>query len=372
MADYVFKPHMTLSVNSSILGKWYTINRFTDYDIDLDLETDSDSFSFTFVSPDGIYTGLVSRFDPIKISYNGEPILRGTVDSVEYIWDEDNSYIKVTGRDMVSVLIDNDALPATLNNVKPNKYIEDKCKEYGIKYVKKNTANTIKELVISCGESECSIINNILLESDHRLWFSYDTLYSGEWDTGGTYKYIFTRGTKAVNQGIPIKSLRLKEDSRDTKTEVRTYGSQNDNGTNKLMGKATNDALIKRGIKRRLVKRSYKENSSTKYSAGALKDIRDGFRDDIELEIVIYHRDYIFKTNTVCKVIDRLLGIDGTFFIRSVAYSKSLSSGSLVTLTMIPSDSTFNTMWKTGLGVASTDKSKLSEKLSAVLSKLGK
>ena len=46
---------------------WYEVHRFTDYSIDLDLETDSDAFKFTLLNPNGIYTGLFSKFDEVTI-----------------------------------------------------------------------------------------------------------------------------------------------------------------------------------------------------------------------------------------------------------------------------------------------------------------
>lgn len=368
-----FEPYILLSVRSSALNnRWYTINRFTEYNVDIDLETDSDGFDFTFKNQDGIYSGLVSRFDNVKISYNSIPIMYGIVDTVDYTYTADDSYIRVSGRDKMCILIDNDALPATKNNVKPTKYITDKCSDYGIKYNALKSASTIKELVIGCGESECSIMNNILLESEQRMWYIYDTLYSGEWSTNIKYKYIFTCGVSASHQGIPIISIKVREDCKDTNSEVRIYGSQDDDGHNKMVGKAINSMMVAAGIKRRLVKRSYKEDSSTKYSASALRDVRDSFRDNIEVEISVHHKDYVFMPNTVCKIIHKKLGINGTFFIKSVSYNRSESSGSIATLITIPSDSTFDYMWKSGTGVVSTSNSNNAMKLSVLLNKIGR
>ena len=168
-------------------------------------------------------TGIINRFDKVSISINGIGIISGEVDRVIYQYGSDNNTIQVNGRDMAHILIDNDALPSTLYSINPSKYIISKCSEYGIKCNINSNTTTINKLIIGTSESEISIMNNLLINDRHRLWYIYDTLYSGKWSTSDAHSYTFTRG---VNYGTHIKSLSLTEDGTDTKSEIKIYGSR--------------------------------------------------------------------------------------------------------------------------------------------------
>lgn len=344
--DFRYDTNILFRVNSSRLGGWYEVHRFTDYSINLELETDADAFSFTLLNPNGIYTGLFSKFDDITIEIDKKPVMKGSVDYVEYSWDSDNSKITVKGRDLMSSLVDNDAIPSTLKNVKPTTYITNKCNEYGIKANVDSSISNIEQLIIGCGESEISIINNIVMDSRKRVWFEYDTLYAGDWNDKAQPTYLFTRGVKD-RPGIPIKKFTLTEDGTDTKSEIKIYGSTS-NGTQKVVGTATNDYMVNKGIKKRMVKKSYNNDSVSKYSSNALRDIRDSFRDNIEIELEVKtgHGGLILPNRTA-QVIDTVTKVNAVFFIVGVTYSKSLNNGSITKVTMIPSETAFDIIWNT-------------------------
>lgn len=343
--DFKFDTNILFKVNSSRLGGWYEVHRFTDYNIDLDLETDADAFNFTLLNPNGVYTGLFSKFDDITIEIDKKPIMKGKVDCVEYSWDSNGSKIRVDGRDLMAALVDNDAIPGTQNNIKPSTYIANKCNEYGIKSKIDSSIGNVEKLIIGCGESEISIINNIVTNSRKRVWFDYDTVYAGDWNDKAQPTYLFTRGIKD-GTGIPMKSFVLREDGTDTKSEIKIYGSNN-SGAEKVVGTAKNDYMISRGIKKRMTKRSSNNDSVSKYSSNALRDVRDSFRDNVEIEIEVKtgHGGLILPNRTA-QIIDTVTKLNAVFFITSVTYSKSISSGSITKVRMIPGDTAFDVIWK--------------------------
>ena len=342
--DFKFDTNILFKVNSSRLGGWYEVHRFVDYNIDLDLETDADAFSFTLLNPNGVYTGLFSKFDDITIEIDKKPVMKGRVDCVEYSWDTDGCKIRVDGRDLMAALVDNDAIPGTHNNIKPSTYIAGKCGEYGIKSSVDSSIGNVEKLIIGCGESEISIINNIVMNSRKRVWFDYDTLHAGDWNDKAQPTYLFTRGVKD-KAGIPIKSFTLREDGTDTKSEIKIYGSNN-NGAEKVVGTAKNDYMIGRGIKKRMTKRSSNNDSVSKYSSNALRDIRDSFRDNVEIELEVKtgHGDLILPNKTA-HIIDTVTKLNAIFFITSVTYSKSINAGSITRVHMIPGETAFNVIW---------------------------
>lgn len=338
-----YDTNTSIKINSRRLGGQYEIHRFTEYKIDMDLENDCDGFDIVLKNPDGIYTGLFSKFDQIDINIQNMPIMKGTIDCVNYIWDEDDSSIKITGRDIITALIDNDALPGTKLNINPISYIKGKCGEYNIKFGGGPSIPNISKLVIGTGESEISIMNNLLMDHRMRLWAIYDTLYVGNWNTNASPTYYFTRGVPREMSGIPIERLSLKEDGTDTKSEYRIYGSMND-GSEKVVGTAQNDYLNSIGIKKRKVIRSYNNDSTSKYSSNALKDVRESFRDNIILEIRVRGTSVVLPNRTA-HIIDAKTKTNSVWFIKKVSFSKSMS-GTETTITMIPGDTTFDILWK--------------------------
>lgn len=356
--------NVTLKVNSSRFDKWYQIRRFTDYSIDLDLESDADAFKFTISNPGGICTGLFSKFDPIIIEINDEPIMRGRLDCVEYDWDDSGSTIAINGRDLIANLIDNDATPGTHKNVKPTTFIKNKCEGYGIKASVSSSISTVEQLVINAGESEISVINGIVENSRKKVWFFYDTLHAGDWNDGADPTYLFTRGI-TDRPGIPIKSLKYREDGTDTKSMVKIYGSNSD-GAEKVVGTAKNDYMIGRNINKREIKRASNDDSASKYADDAVRDVQDSLRDGMELTIKTRAGlGGLILPNKTAQVIDTVSKINATFFIVGVNYEKSLSGGSIVTITMIPSKTTFDKLWKnqakTSGSLTGTSKTTISE-----------
>lgn len=348
-----------IEIKSKRLSKKYNVHRFSEFNVELDLETDADAFDFVLRNPNGIYSGIFSKFDDCVLKVNGKEIMYGIVDKVEYIDIEDDNYIQISGRDMCWILIDNDALPDTIEKVQPKSYIEKKCKEYGLKCSVKK-ADIYDKLVIGCGESEISIFNNILLESKQRVWFLIDTLYTGDWSMSKSPKHTFVKHTSKA--GIPIKTFRLSEDGTDMKSEMRVYGSDGDGGYD-LVGTSKNKYMNKIGIRKRQTRRAYSDNASSKYASIADRDIRDTFRDNAELTIEVrLDRENVYLPNTTARVINGMHGVDSIFFIKKVSYTKSISSGSIATLTLIPADQTFEKIWQTS-GTSVTTVSKASKNI---------
>lgn len=352
MIKSVFK----IQIDSNRVGRTYQVFRFSEFSVDLDLETDADAFDFVLKNPEGIYSGLFSKFDNVRLYLNGVKILVGNLDSVGYITIGSDNYIKLSGRDLCWKLIDNDALPDTKESVDPKSYITSKCSEYGIKCDVKS-ADPYEKLTIGCGESEMSIMNNILLESKQRIWYSVDTLYTGDWLTYKSPKHVFVHNTKET--GIPIETFRLEEDGTDMKSEIKVYGSDSHGGYN-LVGTSTNSYMEKLGIKKRETARQYSDKASSKYKSIADKKIRDSFRNNQECTIEVRldkDKKYVFMPNTTAQVINGTIGMNALMFIKKVSYTKTVDDGSKATLVLIPADTTFEKTWQNkGTSVTSVTK----------------
>lgn len=335
-------------IKSMRMDKIFTVEAWREYYIDMDLETDSDQFHIVINNAYGRLTGYFNKFDPIKLYINGVRIMSGFIDEIEYSWDGSEDVIQIIGRDMMAVLVDNDALPQTMENVDRARFIEDQCVEYGIAMFRKNCDLGIQDkLVIGTSESICSICSNILMEDDHRLWYIDDTIYAGNWDMSQPPSYLFTRGLPLDKSGIPIQKFNLKDSGTKLKSESRIYGSTDD-GDNKVEGVAKNDALIRQRVRKVRTMRSSKNDTSSKYASSALRKIKQDFRSGIELQITVKTLgwDYgVIEIGKTAQVIDYITKVNSTFFIKGVRYEKSISSGSTTTITMVPDDATFEVLW---------------------------
>lgn len=348
---------MSIEIDSMRCNKTYEVTRFSEFDISLDLEVDADSYDIVAENPNGIYTGLFCRFDKCRIKVNKKTVLVGTVDCITYYISGNKDYVRISGRDLCWKLVDNDASPDTLENVQPKKYIEQKCKKYGIKHNISN-ADVYGKLVIGCGESEISIINNLLLDGKQRVWYSVDTLYTGIWNTSAKTSHTFVMGS---SDGIPIISVEYKEDGTDMLSKVLVYGSDGE-GNQKIMGEYSNPFMTNRGINKVSIKRYYSDSAASKYTSVAERTVRDEFRDDTELTISVPIMG-AYMPNTTARVIIDKLGIDATFFIKSVQYTKGISDGSNAILKLIPSDSAFEKLWNSSTAITLTNFTRLSKQL---------
>lgn len=344
---------ITIEIDSKRCNKTFEVKRFTEFNVDIDLETDSDSFDLVTKNPRGIYTALFSKFDACRLKLNNKVILTGNLDNVSYMCTETDNYIKITGRDLCWKLVDNDALPDNLENIVPKNYVSNKCNEYGIKHSLSDT-DVYPKLVIGCNESEISIINNILLEGKHRKWFLIDTLYTGDWATNISPTVVLSNPNSNVH-GIPIKTIEVIEDGTDMMSDIVLYGTD-DSGIQKITGSATNKLMNLLGIIKRRIRRQYSDSASSKYTSIANRDIRDSFRDNIIVRATVrIDNNTVFMPNTTVRVVYDRLGIDSILFIKAVNYSKSIDSGSSATLTMIPADSTFESMWQSTTNMSITN-----------------
>lgn len=332
-----YDTNLLFLVWSTRCGGKYECHRFREYSIDLDLDTDANAFDFVFRNVEGGYLALFSRFDKIQIYLNDEGLLSGTVDSVKYSYTSDGEpIIRVTGRDLVAALIDNDALPTTLQNIQPNSYIAEKCSEYGIPSTQLDQMSLIEERIIGVGETEISIINDMAKSDNFKHWLDFETFHVGRWNDDTTPSLLFTCGVPSDKAGIPIITLDLEEDGSEVYSESIVYGSTSD-GSDKVLGRYKNDYMVNNGIKRRKTFSNTNNDDSDKYKSNAEDDVRYGFDNHNVLILTVRTPSSgIIKPNTTCHVIDWITRTNATFFIKSVNYSKDIQNGSLCKITAVP------------------------------------
>lgn len=340
-----FDSNLLVIVYSSRLGGRYECHRFREYNIDIDMETDADTFDFVFKNYYGGYNSLFSKNDVVEIYLNDIGILAGRVDRVEYHFDSSDSYIRVSGRDLAAALVDNDATPKDLQNVKPQDYIRSKCAEYGIPNSDVAYISPLSKFSIGVGSSEISVMADMIEESNLKMWLDYRTFHVGKWNDGAQPSYIFTSHVPIDKMMIPILSLDITEDGTEQYSESIVYGTTDD-GDNKIVGTYKNNYMINAGIKKRTTISASNNSDTDKYIARAEDDIRYGFDNSHEVSVtIVTKKDFLIQVNKVALLIDGQTNTCATFFIKAVNYSKSLSEGSITKVTMIPSKQANDAMY---------------------------
>lgn len=334
----------------------YEVLCFHEYSVDADMETDTDQFHLVIDNPRGIYSGIFNKLDSISLYIMDEEIMHGRIDEVTYNGDESGNMIQIVGRDDLSIIVDNDAMPCTLNNVNPFEYLKSKCTEYALSMDGSNQPRvklfgdpipSVEKVVIGTGESEISVINNMVADGHKRIWQDGAWIFIGDWYTYRTPEFTFVRGDTNVD-GMPILTIKLRDSCIGVKSEVYIYGSMDD-GNQKVLGTARNpNGAFYDGLPRRMVMSSYTNDKNTKYSGSAERKARDAFKQGIELIITVspQRMDKLVWINKTAHVVDSITGINATFFIKAVNYTKSISDGSVCTVTMVPDDSTADILWQ--------------------------
>lgn len=340
-----YDTNLLFVIYSSRLGGKYECHRFREYSIDIDLDTDADAWDFVFKNPNNVYTSLFSKFDVVEIYLNDVGVIAGRVDSVSYHWSGGDNYIRVSGRDLAAPLVDNHAIPTTLQNVKPHEYIANKCSEYGISGTSLDkTMKVVQKNIIGVGESEMSIISKFVHNENKKVWLDYKTLCTGNWAMDALPSYTFTSGVPVDKMCIPILTFDLEENGADVYSESIIYGSTN-SGENKVIGSSKNQYMIGKGIKKRATTSSSTDDGTDKYTANAEDDVRHGFDNSVKLEITVATKSILIRPNTTAWVIDMNTRTNAIFFIKKVTYSKSLDAGSITRISMIPSKKTNDQMY---------------------------
>jgi len=348
-------------------GGPYRVNLFHEYSIDADLETDSDQFHIYVNNPRGVYSCIFNKYDTVSLYVMNEEIMHGRVDEISYIGDDSGNMMEIVGRDDLSLLIDNDAIPCTINNVDPYEYLKKKCVEYKLTLDPKDQSPRVKlfgdkipsveKVVIGTNESEMTVLNNMLADGNKRIWQDGAWIFLGDWYTYRTPEFTFVRGDANID-GIPINTIKVRDSGIGVKSEVLIYGTMDD-GKQKVLGTAKNPdgGSFYDGIPRRMVMSSYSNDKNTKYSGSAERKARDAFKDGLQITITCNPQRMTKPVwiNKTARVVDTIIGLDATFFIRAVNYTKSIITGSTCTVTMVPDDATAEILWQ-NIGPTRKDK----------------
>lgn len=323
-------------------GKTYKFTNLVEFQVTIDLDEEvCGSFSFSLSNNKGQFSGWISMYDAVRLFVNGKLVMVGNVDKVEYKYDNSDNIIVVEGRDRSWKVADNCRTPKKGNKKKKynvKKEFKNMCKRWSMNCViTKVAVPPYKALTVGCNESEISVMANCLADTDFRVFYLVDKLYLSKWNLNANASYT-------INYDA-IEEATITEDGKDAISEIRVYQSTKAGGYKK---KSTikNKYLTARGIKKIKTHRKYSEGSSTKMKTVGLKRMREGYMKSCEMKLKIRPSSGVVLLPNVCVNINiPKLGITQKMFVRKVEYLKDFDKGTSMELTLIPSNTSYTSMW---------------------------
>lgn len=310
---------------SNKTGGQYHIEVIKSYKLEGSLDIASDGFEITTGNPRNQASNLIAAGDRIEFYFNGILGAEGLIDDIDLEYTVGSNDIKLTGRDKVGILIDNDADPATYNSMGLSDYMGKVLPKYGIQYYCSDNTKFDK-ITVSPGESEYSVIERLSEERNLIIYYEVNEkkLYCTKPLSSSTPQYTFSNSPN----GIKIKECQITL-SNDIKKEVIVYGGDYDK--NKNIKGSYSDSNIKTN-KRRILNESSIENN-----ADAGKKAKQEFyninKNALSVKIVTNTKFPIFK-NRCARVEIEKLDFYATLLIDDVTYTKDVTNGSLTNITL--------------------------------------
>jgi prophage tail gpP-like protein len=315
---------------SNRTGGQYRINTVKSYKLEGSIDIASDGFEITTGNPSNQASNIVGAGDRIEFYFNGILAAEGLIDDLDLQYNTSSNDIRLTGRDIVGVLIDNDAEPATYNSMGlgdyMNKIIPKYLSQYGIKsYCSDNTK--FDKITVSPGESEYSVIERLAAERNLIIIYEINekTLYCVKPNSNNSPSYIFSNTNP---KGIKIKECEITI-SNDIRKEVIIYGG--DYEQNKNIKGSYSDPNVKTN-KRKISNETDIENSSDAEKK-AKQEFYNINKNALTVKITTNTKFPIFKNKCARVEIDKL-GFYATLLIDDVTYTKDMSNGSLTNITL--------------------------------------
>lgn len=327
---------ISIGIYSNVNKKGYEINRVSEYDIDTSMDIAADLFSLVVENPvdengRGYSTGVFSPNDSVVVKEDGKIILDGTSDDVNELWGESGSRIEITGRDLSMILLENDAIPKTYYKLKLSTFIKTITTPYKYFKVKVNPKfdKVLDKIVVDVGETEWDCLMKEAKKCGLWLWCEADgTIVADVLGYKQSHSYFFSNSEHGA---IKMMSFNKKKRGADVKNEVWIRG----HGKKAFTTKYKDEKLSSQGYVRRMIIEDGDAKTSSKAKEIAKDKVNEANRGSFEIELTINGRHFI-EVNKTAKIVDKVTGTNGVFFIVGVRRVKSNSVGRQTTVRLRP------------------------------------
>lgn len=322
-------------VHNKKSNKKYKVLLTKEYVVDQSINIPADFFSFLLPNIEGQITDKFSAGDEVHFYINDKLALNGIIDDFELTYDSKTNDININGRDKMSLLLDNDAMPDNLYRLNLKQYLEKKVAPYGFSKFEVDNSDIIDKLPITPGSNEFSIIESICKDKNIYPRYEADTLKCTKLRSDTNADYFFSNEVYRFNNLIGIKFKKLKATvSSDIKNEIVVFGGHYSRGefTNKNNIKSVvKDETLK--VNKRKVINDDDLESNTQATNLAKKELNNYNRDAFTIELELTTTIPIF-INKVAKISIPSIGLDAFMLVTKVQYIKNITSGSITNVTL--------------------------------------
>lgn len=297
------------------------------YRIDHAIDIASDSFEFITGNNNYEISSIISAGDFLQFYINNVLAVEGNIDDVDIEYTVSSNDIRLTGRDIIATLLDNDANPNTYNKMGLNDYMAIALPPYGINFNSTDN-NKFDKITVSPGDTEYSVIEGLC--GQRNLIPLYDVTNK---------KLLCTKPISTTNASYTFSNdmagcLRIKDCqitiSNDIKNEVIVYGG--DYETNKNIKGIYSDPKLTTTKKRSILNQSDIENI-----ADASKKAKEEFynvnKNALSVQITTRTLNPIFS-NTCIRVYIKKISFDAYLLVDSVSYTKNDTEGALTKINL--------------------------------------
>jgi prophage tail gpP-like protein len=304
----------------------YEVNSVKSYKIETSIDIPADAFEFILGNPGYEVSNVIAAGDKMEFWLNGKLLLEGYIDDIDIEYTLNSNDIRINGRDRISVLLDNDAIPATYNKIGLGDYLKKVLPKYGIAYSCDDNSK-IDKITVSPGENEFSVIER--LSAEKNLIAIYDVterkLKCTKRISTTNTPYIFANGRP---DSYKIKDCQVTV-SADIKSEVTVYGGDFEK-TKKIKGFYKDSSLSIKKV--RIMNDSDKETVAAANKA-AKEEFYDKNKDALSVQLETTTKQ-VFPINQNAYVQIPKMGFAAHLLIDSVTYTKDISSGTITTLSL--------------------------------------
>lgn len=319
MAEYIL-------VHNLKSGYVYKITDLKQYNVEQDIDIPGDHFDFIIGNKNYTVSKLIGTGDKLEFFINGKKTLVGYIDDVYINYGLSENNVRIVGRDLMAILLDNDAEPKTYNNLGLKDYMDKVLPKYGIKNYSSSSNKKFSKIVIEPGESEYSVIERLSKERGLKPIYMPDGVLRCTYlNINKSHNYLFSNTSKS---GIKIKNMDITISS-DIVNEVKVYGG--DFEKNKNITGSYKDTRLKIN-KRRILNESDIENNNDAKTR-AKEEFYNINKDAFIITITTTTKQPI-KINNTARVTVNKIGLNCLMLVNKVVYEKSLSSGTITTITL--------------------------------------
>lgn len=322
-------------VRAAITTKWSsggysprTVRSIVSYYVDTSLDNDADTWTIEIADPGLSMPEILARDNEVRVQLYGAGangtgyLFTGITDDVEY---NESGVMRLVGRDLSILAIDNIAPPALFRHVRASALIHDEATKLGFPRTALNATSPVsgktmvkKVMKRDGSETYWEFWYRLYRNEKMWLWTDPDGTLIGDrlnYDSPPSYYFGIARANESdavKRMYIPCTSTNFKKSTTTRAYEVAVHGHKGDKG---FIEKAYDQTLSGWQLKRRKLIDDPDAHSWDAASKSAYEEIFEGKVGAIEYNLTIIDPGFTIRTNKIARLNLPDIGLAGDFYV---------------------------------------------------------